>query len=115
MPQFFISVNHTDDAGLPEGVSMEELHGAVMAFNQKMQDEQRIVFIGALEQPATAAKLVDATSGETTVTDGTASGAPVQLGGFWILEATDAQEAQDLGAQASAACRQAVEVRQMQG
>lgn len=115
MPQFFISVNHTDDSGLPEGVTMEELHGAVMAFNQKMADEQRIVFIGALEQPAAAARVVTATGEQSTVTEGTASGASIQLGGFWILEADDADAALDLARQASAACHQPVELRQMQG
>lgn len=115
MPQFFISVNHRDYAGLPGGVAMEDLHAAVMAFNQKMVDEQRVVFIGALEQPATAAQVVDASGAEPVITPGTASGAEIQLGGFWILEASDTNEALELGAQASAACHQPVEVRQMQG
>lgn len=115
MPQFFISVNHSDYAGLPDGVAMEDLHAAVMAFNQKMVDEQRVVFIGALEQPATAAQVVDASGAEPVITPGTASGAEIQLGGFWILEASDTNEALELGAQASAACHQPVEVRQMQG
>ncbi|MDO5619013.1 YciI family protein [Kocuria sp.] len=114
MSQFFISVNHTDDAGLPDGVALEDLHAAVMAFNQKMLDEQRVVFIGALEQPATAAQVVDASGAEPVISSGTASGAPIQLGGFWILEAKSREEALDLGAQASAACHQPVEVRQMQ-
>ena len=49
MPQFFISVNHSDDFQMPEGVSIEQLHTDVMAFNEKMAAEQRIVFVGALE------------------------------------------------------------------
>ena len=48
MPQFFISVNHSDDFQMPEGVSIEQLHTDVMAFNEKMAAEQRIVFVGAL-------------------------------------------------------------------
>lgn len=115
MPQFFISVNHSDDAAAPEGVSLEQLHTEVMAFNEKMAAEQRVVFIGALVQPASDAHLVDATSGEPMIAQETASGAEIQLGGFWILEATGADEALNLGAQASAACGQAVEVRQLQG
>lgn len=101
MPQFFISVNHSDDFQMPEGVSIEQLHTDVMAFNEKMAAEQRIVFVGALEQPASDARLVDATSGEALVAQETASGAEIQLGGFWILEAADLDEALNLGAQAS--------------
>ena len=67
MPQFFISVNHSDDFQMPEGVSIEQLHTDVMAFNEKMAAEQRIVFVGALEQPASDARLVDATSGEPMI------------------------------------------------
>ena len=92
MPQFFISVNHSDDFQMPEGVSIEQLHTDVMAFNEKMAAEQRIVFVGALEQPASDARLVDATSGEALVAQETASGAEIQLGGFWILEADAAAE-----------------------
>lgn len=97
MPQFFISVNHSDDFQMPEGVSIEQLHTDVMAFNEKMAAEQRIVFVGALEQPASDARLVDATSGEALVAQETASGAEIQLGGFWILEAADLDEALNLG------------------
>lgn len=114
MAQFFISVNHSDTTEMPEGMTTEQLHTEVMAFNEKMAAEERVYFIGALE-PASEAHLVDATSGEPMIAQETASGAEIQLGGFWILEAADADEALNLGAQASAACRQAVEVRQMQG
>lgn len=115
MPQFFISVNHSDASEMPEGVTIEQLHTDVMAFNEKMAAEERIVFVGALEQPSSDAHLVDATSGEPMIAQETASGAEIQLGGFWILEAADQDEALNLGAQASAACRSAVEVRKMQG
>lgn len=115
MPEFFISVNHTDSAGLPDGVAMEDLHSAVMAFNHTMQEQGRVVFIGALEQPTSAAQVVDATDAQPRITSGTASGAEIQLGGFWILKADSRAEALDLAAQASAACHQPVEVRQMQG
>lgn len=114
MPQFFISVSHSDDAQMPEDVTVEQLHTEVMAFNEKMAAEQRVVFVGALEQPASDAHLVDATSGEPMIARETASGAEIQIGGFWILEAATHDEALNLGAQASAACRQAVEVRQLQ-
>lgn len=67
------------------------------------------------EDRADGVLVVDASGAEPVITPGTASGAQIQLGGFWILEAADKSEALELGAQASAACHQPVEVRQMQG
>lgn len=57
---------------------------------------------------------MDGTGAEPVVTDGPFAESKEFLGGFWIIEATDLDEALDWARRGSAACAGPVEVRPFQ-
>lgn len=113
MSQYMFSVMHPD--GYPTEVpdNMDEVFAAVDRFNAKLERLGAWVFGGGLEHPARA-RVVDATPGQATVTDGPFSEAKEVLGGFWVVEAETLDAALELAAEASAACAGPVEVRPFQ-
>ncbi|GAA2495744.1 YciI family protein [Terrabacter carboxydivorans] len=80
------------------------------AFNDRLRAEGRLVFADGLE-PATTATTVDGQGERPTFTDGPYLETKEHLGGFWVIEAADLDEALALAAQGSKACRGTVEVR----
>ena len=113
MSQYLLSV-HTDwDAEPPAPEVMEQAFKAVDAFNADLQASGAWVFAGGLHPPTTAT-VVRARDGEVLTTDGPFAETKEQLGGFWIVEVADLDEALDLAAKGSAACREPVEVRPFQ-
>ncbi|HEU4894581.1 MAG TPA: YciI family protein, partial [Acidimicrobiia bacterium] len=81
--------------------------------NKKMQDKGAWVFGGGLHTPDMTT-VVRADGGEILTTDGPFPEAKEQIGGFWIIEAKDMDEALDWASQATVACRGPVEVRPFQ-
>lgn len=89
---------------------MLEAFAATGAFNDRLQSEGRLVFADGLEQ-ATTATTVDGQGERPTFTDGPYLETKEHLGGFWVIEAADLDEALALAAEGSKACRGSVEVR----
>ena len=110
MTQYMLSVVGSTDVAIPTDDEMQEMFATVGKFNEKMQAAGKWVFAGGLE-PITTATTVNATGDTPTVTDGPFSEAKEFLGGFWIIEATDLDDALDWAKQGSAACSASVEVR----
>ena len=111
MTQYLLSVWHGPITEVPENV--EEIFAAVDTFNAGVMESGAWVFGGGLEMPDTAT-VVDATKGDVTMTDGPYAETKEQIGGFWIVELPDLDAALALAQKASAACRNAVEVRPFQ-
>ena len=119
MPQYMLSVHHdgsdfdTETAAYADEAEMQEAFAAVGAFNEKMMESGKWVFGGGLEMPdtATTVRLQD---GDTVLTDGPYSETKEFLGGFWVLELADLDEALALGREAAVACKGDVEVRPFQ-
>lgn len=113
MPQYLLSVaiDPTDAAPSPEEI--QPIFDAVDAFNDKVRESGKWVFAGGLEG-IEAATTVDATGSEPIVTDGPFAEAKEYLGGFWIIEAADLDEALVWAKEGSAACQGRVEVRPFQ-
>ena len=114
MPRYLLSVyGPTERNQFGDYASKEEMVQAFAdtgAFNEMLERDGHFVFADGLEQ-ATTATTVDG-RGETPVfTDGPYLEANEHLGGFWVIEASDLDEALALAAQASKACRGKVEVR----
>lgn len=86
---------------------------ATGAFNDKLEREGRLAFADGLE-PATTATTVDGRGGRPVLTDGPYLETKEALGGFWVVEAADLDEALQLAAEASQACGGPVEVRPFQ-
>src|SRR5690349_3718623 len=114
MSEYLLSVIHGDDNAVPEGTDMEAVFAAVDAFNTELQSQGAWVFAGGL-QPIAAATTVDASGAEAVVTDGPYAETKEYLGGFWVIQAADLDEAHAWATKASKACVHAVEVRPFQG
>lgn len=83
------------------------------AFNARLQAAGHFVYANGLAS-ATTATVVDG-QGETPVfTDGPYLETKEHLGGFWIIEAADLDQALALAAEGSKACQGKVEVRPFQ-
>lgn len=109
MPQYLVAIQHPSDYDLSLGdaAMREDIH----ALNREMIAAGARFFAGGLE-PATKAKsLRKQPGGEVVVTDGPYLETKEHVGGFWILEAADMDEALTWGRKAVVACRGPVEVR----
>ncbi len=94
--------------------AMDEAMATTGAFNEQLREDGYWVFAGGLA-PATTAQVVDGQSGSPVVTDGPYLESKELIGGFWIIEAPDADTALRLAAEASEACRGKVELRAFAG
>lgn len=115
MAQYLLSVHYVDGAGATPDDQMQQAFEQVERFNQKLQDEGRWVFAGGLQTPDTSTVVDNSHGGDPVITDGPFSEAKEQIGGFWVVEAADLDEALALAAEGSAACFGPVEVRPFQG
>ncbi|MCX6395625.1 MAG: YciI family protein [Propionibacteriales bacterium] len=114
MTQYLLSVIHAP--GLPH-LTEDEIQQSFVdtgAFNDEIVASGHFVFAGGLE-PVTAASVVDNTQGANVITDGPYVETKEALGGFWVIEAADLDEARAIAARGSFACKNIVEVRPFQG
>jgi hypothetical protein len=113
MPQYLVAIYHPDNynPSLESEAMIEEIH----ALNREM------IAAGArkLALGLTSAKNAKALRKQSNVkdkpllTDGPYIETKEHIGGFWILEAADMDEALAWGRKAVAACRASVEVREI--
>lgn len=113
MTQYLMSVYYVEGEEAPSDEVMQQMYADVDALNNKMKGAGAMVFGGGLHTPDTAT-VVNANGGEILTTDGPFPEAKEQIGGFWIIEAKDLDEALDWASQATVACRGPVEVRPFQ-
>ena len=112
MPRFLVAIHHRDDydAAASEG---PEVRAEIDALNQEMVDAGVRVFVGGLHR-AQMGKSLQAVEGGVEVSDGAYLATDEHVGGFWVLECADMDEALEWGRKAVVACRAPVEVRQFQ-
>src|SRR5688572_3722656 len=113
MTQYLMAVYMVEGEPVPTGDVLEQMYKDVDAFNQEIQAAGKWVFGGGL-QPADIATVVKAQGGDVITTDGPFPEAKEQIGGFWIVNCADLDEALALAARATVACRAPVEVRPFQ-
>lgn len=119
MTQYLLSVWHTGNDENYDDVyaNDEEMQAAFEAtgkFNDEIKESGHFVFGGGLKPPATAT-VVDNTKSDLVVTDGPFAESKEILGGFWVIEAKDLDEAMAIAARGSKACIGPVEVRPFEG
>lgn len=109
MPQYLIAVQHPNnyDASL-EGEAMIR---DISALNEEMKAAGARFFAGGLESANKAKALRKQPDGKITITDGPYLEAKEHIGGFWILDCANMDEALAWGRKAVVACRVPVEVR----
>lgn len=111
--QYLFSVHSSAEAYARPIEEMRPLWEATGRFNEKAQEAGIWVFAGGLQHGETATT-VDATGDGAVVTDGPFLESKEWLGGFWIFELADLDEALRWATEASAACGEVVEVRPFQ-
>jgi len=115
MSQYLMSVWHDEeyeiDFSTPDA---QRLAAQVDTFNTELQERGAWVFAGGLH-PASSATVVRSDGGKVSMTDGPYAETKEQMGGFWVIEASDLDAALDLAGRAAAACETPVEVRPLQG
>lgn len=113
MVQYLLSVHSTEADTDPSPEVMERMYAQVDTFNQEVMASGNWVFGGGLH-PVTTATVVDATGADVVTTDGPFVESKEHLGGFWIVQADNLDEALELARRASEACENPVEVRPFQ-
>jgi hypothetical protein len=115
MPQYLISVWHDEsyevDFSTPEAQARVAQVGA---FNEELQRAGAWVFAAGLH-PSPSATVVRSSGGEVSMTDGPYAETKEQMGGFWVIGASDLDAALEWGGKAAAASEGPVEVRPAQG
>ena len=111
MPQYLVAVYHRDDydPSVETGAMIEEIH----ALNREMIAAGARKFACGLSPAGKAKSLRAQPDGKVLVTDGPYTETKEHIGGFWILEAADMDEALAWARKGGVACRAPVEVREM--
>jgi hypothetical protein len=109
MPQYLVAIYHPDDYdGSKEDDAMVR---DIDVLNEEMQAAGARIFAGGLHPASRAKSLRKQPDGKVLITDGPYAETKEHIGGFWILEAADLEEALAWGSKAAIACRTPVEVR----
>ena len=110
MPQFLVAIHHPDN--YDPSIEGEAMQRDISSLNKEMVAAGVRLYVAGLE-PAPKAKSLRATSnGEVLITDGPYLEAKEHIGGLWILEVADQDEALAWARKAPLACRAPVEIRQ---
>lgn len=110
MPRYLVAIHHADD--YDPTVEDEAMHHDIDILNDEMVAAGVRLFVGGLHLAKDAKSLRAQPEGKVLVTDGPYLETREHVGGFWVLEAADMDEALEWGRKAVAACRAPVEVRQ---
>jgi hypothetical protein len=113
MTQYLLSVHSVEGEPVPSAEAMQASFAAVDAFNQEVQQKGAWVFAGGL-LPVESATVVDGRGAEAVLKDGPFAETKEHLGGFWVIEAANLDEALQWAAKGSKACNGPVEVRPFQ-
>jgi hypothetical protein len=110
MTHYLVAIHHPDDYD-PSIAEDEAMHRDIDVLNEEMIAAGIRVFVGGLHPVKSAKSLRAQPGGKVLITDGPYLETKEHIGGFWVLEATDMDEALKWGRKAAVACRAPVEVR----
>ena len=109
MPQYLVAIQHPENYDpSQEGEAMIR---DISELNKEMDAAGVRLFAGGLESPSRAKSLRKQSGADVTITDGPYLETKEFIGGFWILDCADMEEALAWGRKAVVACRVPVEVR----
>ena len=110
MPQYLVAVYHPDD--YDPSVETEAMIDKIHALNREMIAAGARKFACGLSPAGNAKSLRAQPDGKVLVTDGPYTETKEHMGGFWILEAADMDEALAWARKGAVACRASGEVRE---
>jgi hypothetical protein len=109
MPKYLVAIHHPD--GYDGSLEDEAMHRDIDALNVEMEAAGVRIFAGGLSAASSAKSLRTQPNGEVLTIDGPYLETKEHVGGFWLLEAADMDDALAWGRKATVACRAPVEVR----
>ena len=109
MTQYLVAIHHPDN--YDPSTEGEAMARDIDAVNDEIKAACVRIFVGRLQPPRTAKSLRLQPAGKVRITDGPYTETKEHIGGFWVLEAADLDEALEWGRKAAVACRAPVEVR----
>ncbi|MEP9399223.1 YciI family protein [Mesorhizobium sp. KR2-14] len=110
MARYLVAIHHPDDYD-PSVAEDEAMARDIDVLNEEMEAAGVRIFVGGLHPASSARSLRAQRDGEVVITDGPYLQTKEHVGGFWVLEAADLNEALAWGRKAAIACRAPVEVR----
>jgi len=110
MTQYLVAIHHPDDYD-PSVTEDEAMSRDIDTLNEEMKAAGVRVFVGGLQPASRATSLRPQPDGEVLMTAGPYLESREHVGGFWVLDAADLDEALAWGRKAAVACRAPVEVR----
>ncbi|MEP9372957.1 YciI family protein [Mesorhizobium sp. KR1-2] len=110
MTRYLVAIHHPDDYD-PSVAEDEAMSRDIDAINDEMKAAGIRIFVGGLHPASSARSLRAQPGGEVVITEGPYLETKEHVGGFWVLEAADLNEALAWGRKAAVACRAPVEVR----
>jgi hypothetical protein len=109
MTQYLVAIHHPDNYDpSKEGEAMAR---DIDTLNEEMVAAGVRIFVGGLTAARDARSLRAKPDGKVLVTDGPYLETKEHIGGFWVLEAANLDDALTWGRKAVVACRAPVEVR----
>jgi hypothetical protein len=111
MPQYMVAVYHHDD--YDPSVETDATIEAIHALNRELIAAGARKFACGLSPAGKAKSLRARPDGTVLVTDGPYIETKEHIGGFWILEAADIDEALAWARKGAVACRASAEVREI--
>jgi hypothetical protein len=111
MTQYLVAIHRPDD--YDPSVETEAMSDEINALNREMIAAGARKFVAGLSPASSASSLRPQPDGKVLITDGPYLETKEHVGGFWVLEAADLDEALGWGRKAAVACRAPVEVRAM--
>lgn len=111
MPQYLVAIHHPDN--YEPSLEGEAMHRDIHALNKEMIAAGVRIFAGGLSPATRATSLRARPDGEVLITDGPYLETKEHVGGFWILETADREQAVAWARKAVVACRAPVEVREI--
>src|SRR5271163_190291 len=111
MPQYLVAIHHPDNyvPSLEDTAMMEDIH----ALNREMIAAGVRIFVGGLSSASNAKSLRAQPDGGVLITDGPYLETKEHVGGFWILETADMDQAVAWARKGVVAMRGQVEVREI--
>jgi hypothetical protein len=109
MTKYLVAIHRPND--YDASTESDAMSREISALNREMIAAGVRVFVGGLQAPNTAKSLRPQPDGSVLITDGLYLKTTEYVGGFWVLEVADLDEALEWGRKASIACRAPVEVR----
>ena len=109
MTQYLVTIHLPED--YDPSVEDEAMSRDIDELNDEMVAAGVRVFVGGLHPASSATSLRAQPDGKVVITDGPYLESKEYVGGLWVLEAADLDEALAWGRKAAVACRVPVEVR----